>query len=675
MGFFSPWFLAGIAAVGLPIYIHLLRQHKSVPLPFSSLMFFERRTQSSIKHRRLKYLLLLTLRLLLLLLLVLAFANPYINRSAGASADGKKLLVVAVDRSFSMRAGDRLKTAKQQAMDALAGFRPGDLAQVIAFDSHVELLTQPIDSVNELRAAVQSITQGDGRSAYGEISRTLRSIGQASKRPVEAHVCSDMQRTSLPSPFSELGLTANTHLVLHPVVDAAEPNWFVESVNAPPAIYQAKKVRVQATLAAAGAPAAEKTVELVVNGRTVDSKRVNIPANGRVNADFFLGEAPYGMNRAEVRITPADALPQDDRFPFTVERKEAGHVLFVHEARQPRGALYYRTAIDSAPNAAFSVEAVSTDQVANVAPQKYSFVVLSDVASLPPSFESELKKYVQAGGSVLIALGPASATRPRVPVSDQPVLESRYVSRGGDRFQIATALDAGHPSVHRANRMDWREVLSGGANRSGQGSCDGRLTDQTPLLVDKKMGEGRVIVFTSTFDNLSNDFPLHTAFVPFVEDTAEYLSGVGQASSNYMVDSYIELRSAKDSGATVEVLDPDGKRALTLQEAASAQTFRVSREGYYEIRRGSGRHEIAAVHADRRESDLATIPKETLALWQGAGQVQGKGAGVPDSGPKPYSLWWYFVLALLLVVMAESWIGSRYLAVENEVMAQKREAA
>ena len=82
MGFFAPWFLAGLAAVGLPIYVHLLRRQTTMPRPFSSLMFFERRTQSSIQHRRLRYLLLLSLRTLLLLLLVLAFANPFINRTA-----------------------------------------------------------------------------------------------------------------------------------------------------------------------------------------------------------------------------------------------------------------------------------------------------------------------------------------------------------------------------------------------------------------------------------------------------------------------------------------------------------------------------------------------------------------------------------------------------------------
>ena len=68
MGFLTPWFLAGAAAVGLPVWLHLLRKHKTTPLPFSSLMFFEKRTQSSIKHRRLRYLVLFALRTALVLL-------------------------------------------------------------------------------------------------------------------------------------------------------------------------------------------------------------------------------------------------------------------------------------------------------------------------------------------------------------------------------------------------------------------------------------------------------------------------------------------------------------------------------------------------------------------------------------------------------------------------------
>ncbi len=54
MGLLNPWFLLGLAAVGLPIYIHLLRRHVIPPQPFASLMFFERGTQSSTRHRRVR---------------------------------------------------------------------------------------------------------------------------------------------------------------------------------------------------------------------------------------------------------------------------------------------------------------------------------------------------------------------------------------------------------------------------------------------------------------------------------------------------------------------------------------------------------------------------------------------------------------------------------------------
>ena len=112
MGLFSPWFLAGAAAVALPLYLHLLRRHRANPRPFSSLMFFEQRKQSPVKHRRLRYLVLLSLRLALLLLLTLAFADPFLRRPAAGAAGGKLLLLV-IDDSFSMRAGSRLADARQ----------------------------------------------------------------------------------------------------------------------------------------------------------------------------------------------------------------------------------------------------------------------------------------------------------------------------------------------------------------------------------------------------------------------------------------------------------------------------------------------------------------------------------------------------------------------------------
>src|ERR1022692_3761484 len=131
MGFLAPWFLAGVAAVGLPVWLHLLRKHKTTPLPFSSLMFFEKRTQSSIKHRRLRYLVLFTLRTLLILLIVLAFAHPFVQQRIPPRTRSNEITVLAIDHSLSMRATGRLEQAKQEAKSLIGGLHPGERAQVL----------------------------------------------------------------------------------------------------------------------------------------------------------------------------------------------------------------------------------------------------------------------------------------------------------------------------------------------------------------------------------------------------------------------------------------------------------------------------------------------------------------------------------------------------------------
>src|SRR5271155_3293572 len=445
MGFLAPWFLGGILAVGLPFWIHLLRQYRSTPHPFSSLMFFERRTQSSIKHRRLRYLLLLSLRVALLLLLALAFANPFVTRSA-ASSSARKMLIIAVDNSFSMRYGDHLARAKQEALSAVSNLNAGERGQVLEVGSHVHMLTQPVEDAEQLKLAIQSIQPSDERSSYAELARTLRTIAQSSRVPLEVHFVSDMQKSSLPPSFTDLRLGGDTNLIFHSVAGAREPNWLVESVTAPGKIYDPKKVRVQAVVAGIGTDAAKRNVSLVLDGRVLESKSVDVPAGGRASVEFLSLESPYGFHKAEIRIEPGDSLHQDDRFPFAVERADPHPVLFLLSAGQQQGELYYRSALESVSEAGFVLEPLAVDQATNQSLSKYAFVVLSDVSSLPPGLENSLRAYVNGGGSLLVALGPLSAALTHVPVSGEPKQGTSYSDRGGDRFQIVSTADAEHPS-------------------------------------------------------------------------------------------------------------------------------------------------------------------------------------------------------------------------------------
>ncbi len=667
MGLFAPWFLAGLAALGVPFYVHLLRRHTTVPRPFSSLMFFEARTQSSIKHRRLRYLVLLSLRALLLVLIVLAFANPFINRTA-ANMAGERLLLVVLDDSFSMRAGTRFADAKREALSILGSRPAAERAQVMALGSQVQVLTQPSVDAGALRAAVESLQPGDSRASYGELARAVRSLAESVHTPIELHFISDMQKSAMPASFSELSLPTNVSLLLHPVTKDSAPNWTVESVNAPGEVWDPKKARVTAVIAGFGTPAATRTVSLVINGKTSATHPVEVPANGRATVEFQSLDVPYGFTRCEVRMDSADTFPADDAYVFAVERSDPRRALFVSDASDTRSPLYFKSALGSATESAFVLDTVSTGQASGMPLSKYAFVVLSDLLSVPASLESDLARYAQAGGSVWILEGASAAHATRVPVFGGNILESRYYSRTIDRFLNLGDADTSYPSVDRTDK--WSGVKFYLANRvdPGDARVAARLSDGTPILLEKKMGEGKVLLFASGLDNITNDFPLHPAFVPFVEQTALYLSGTQRRSGSRTVDSFLELRTSKEQSVGVEVIDPEGHRPLSLKEAVSAQTVQLSRAGFYVLKLANGRQDVIGVNPDRRESNLEVLPEETLSLWRGnagTGAQQAAAAGAQEQ-TLPYSLWWYIMILVFAAVLAESLLADQYLGTRQQ---------
>jgi hypothetical protein len=667
MGFLAPWFLAGAAAVGLPVWLHLLRKHKTTPLPFSSLMFFEKRTQSSIKHRRLRYLLLFTLRTLLVLLIVLAFARPVVQQRIPPRTRSNEITVLAVDNSLSMRAGTHLADAKAAAKSLVASLRVGERAEVLTFGSRVQVLSEVTDDHNPLNAAIDSIEPSDARTSFAELSRSVRSIAQSLKLPLTVHLFSDMQQTGMPSNFNDLTLNADVKLETHPLVSKEEPNFAVENVVAPRRVFDAKKTRVLATVAGFGEHKALRSVTLSLNGRAVETKSVEVPEIGRATVEFTSLDVPYGRNKGEVRIDSADSLPADDVFYFSVERADPRPALFVHDADGSGGLLYFKTALDAAGQSAFDVTPATPDQTANLAPSKYAFVVLSDVASIPATFENQLRDYVRGGGSVLIALGHHSASfGGKVPVTGQKILETRYSGREGDRFQVASWLDTSHPSILKDDRWDDVKFIRAIRVDAGQSRVVAKLSDQTPLLLDQQMGEGHVVVFASTFDDIDNDFPKHASFVAFVDQTARYLARMDSGPPSVMVDSFAELRDSKEKGAAVDVLDPKGERGLTLDEATKAQNIQFTMAGFYDIRRPNGRNELVAVNADRHESDLTPATPDTLSLWQNTANGTAEAEGVLAGDKKPLSLWWYVMLAVLALTVAESLLGNRHLSVDSE---------
>jgi hypothetical protein len=414
----------------------------------------------------------------------------------------------------------------------------------------------------------------------------------------------------------------------------------------------------------------------VMNGRVMETKTVELPEQGRGQVEFANVDVQYGSNRGEIRVDGDDSLKEDNRLFFSIERAEPGKALYIYDGRQ--SPAYFRAALEAGAESAFSLESVTTEQAANLGLSKYSYIVLA-ATQASGALDTSLKQYVNAGGGLLVALNPATAATGKVPVVGSAIQEGRYSTREGDRFQTATNVDMTHPALQRSNSLDGVKFYYAAKVDPGKDRVLARLSDGTPLLVERGMGEGRILVLASSFDNVTSDLPLNPVFVPFVEHVSKYLEGGETRRANATVGAAVELRSSKDRSAAAEVVGPDGQRALSLQESASALNFTVDREGFYEVRTASGRQQLIAVNADRRESDLTPIPEDTLALWSGEAGSTNAAASATGQGDErtPYSLWRYLLIALLAVSLAESWLANRFTSAarDERVQLTNRQAA
>ena len=96
----------------------------------------------------------------------------------------------------------------------------------------------------------------------------------------------------------------------------------------------------------------------------------------------------------------------------------------------PVRPLYFDDAVKAAAQAAVTLDKVTADRAPSVDPASYSFVVISDVASLPAAFTSKLLDYIHRGGNVLIALGTVAAQQQSLPIFGGKILTTATLLEG-----------------------------------------------------------------------------------------------------------------------------------------------------------------------------------------------------------------------------------------------------
>ena len=673
MSLLTPLFLLGGLVATLPLWLHLLQRQNPVKLPFSSLMFFERRKQAALLERRFRYLLLLAARLAVYALLAIVFAKPIWERPSRAVMGSLPTFhMIVVDTSMSMGFEGRRDSAVAEAESIVNAMESGDAAQILANGPGVRIVTERTRDREELLAAIRSLQAGASRNSYGELIEAVRNLIPANSVPVEVHLISDFQQSALPGRFTDVALPRIATLVPHNIADPEAPNWTLESVKGSTRLYGVgQKARIEVTIAGFGTVPDRKNVEFRLGGKRVDDRSVDVPASGRASVVFEGFDVPKGNTRAEVVLGSGDALKLDDRRLVVFDNTEPAPILFLSGHNRRRDALYYTAALDAGSGAVFEVQAASPAAADRLQPERFAMVVISDVPRLSSLFSERLRNYVEAGGSVLLAVGPKITLAREAPLYGKRLGEARYVPREGERFQVAGEVDVSHPALRLVERF--RRVKFFRYAQLWTGEDDevaARFADGSPMLVEHKVGDGRLLVFASSLDNVWSDLPVHPVFVPFAVESARYLSGLEESRMQAVIDSVLALRKRRAPGSTVQAFDPQGDRVLSLSQSISEQDLAVTELGFYEIRR-TGESELIAVNPDPRESNLRPMDADMLALWQtsggGGGEASsGEGTETPIELP-PFEIWRWLLVLLLLAALIESIVGNQHLIERREV--------
>ena len=663
MTLIAPAFLLGLLAIGLPIWLHRLSSENPNRKPFSSLMFLEAGEPRRVLAKNLQYLLLLALRIGVLALLAFAFAQPALWRQPGAVTGGTaQLHVIVLDASASMSYGDRWERAQDTALELVGGLAPEDRAQLISGGRVTELLTgQTLDRA-VLRQAVAAARPGVFFVDYGQLTRTLDGVLRGAELPTVLHLITDGQQGALPTRFAELAPTQPAELRVHNVAAAGEGNWAVESL-----VGSALTGEVQASVRSFSSDPVARTLSLELNGQRIDERRFEIAPGGRAELNFGALDLASGANRVRVLLSPDDGMTRDDSRMIALQRAEPRPVLLVSGDLRMRDTLFVSSAMESLSALALVPDTVSAAELGDYMLEEYDFVVVADAGALGEAQVSQLEDYVAAGGALLMALGPRTAAQSAVPLTGQQLESGSAVLFGADDYASIGALDATHPALQgaellRAARFFRHTTIAADAEDRVLISLD----TGSPLLLERDVGIGRVLVFTSSIDREWNDLPVQPVFVPLMAGIANHLLGGAGFSSERALGGTLALGAMGLRGG--QIFDPAGDPALGL--GGGTDDVLLDQIGFYEIAAG-GNTDLVAVNFDIRESDLTTIDTETIERWQALGRRddgQAAGSVLPgDQEPVLASLAQWILILLLVAVLLESWVGNWHLGVRRGI--------
>ena len=704
MQFSSPAYLFGLIAASAPVVIYLLLRRRKTEVPWGASYLLRRTLESKRKSSVWKQYLVLAMRCLLLALIVFAVSDPFQtdpDQQPSVPAPPPEPLhrVVLVDDSLSMSvtsgSASRLGRVKSVLRSLLTSQRPFDTTTLVSLAEPSSALSRaPIKgplSPSEAAALLDSIQPKEGvLQLPSALARSVGALAATPEASAELYLLSDFPR-ELASDLSQLswfGQAATERSIRVAPVSMTAPD------TDPPHNLALLGATFGTDLVVRGIPAT--LYSDVVNHSDLESvarirvraepdieleKAVVLQPNEQKQMAFDVTFSEAGVESLQVTVSPS-RLPAASRADLSVEVRKRLRVWVLADAPDPTKedalgeAEFLRRALTESQDGepSISVEEVELVSIARPIPEDVDVIVIAGPRVITPTVREPLLRFVRGGGGLVIAMSPSADTSFYNPnLKGLLPAELGDPSRGSidpETFWSVKGLSESRPAgLFTEFAGDLNGELSTArvystvlAEEGEDASVIFRLTDGQPLLVEKGVGRGHVLLLTTSLGISWSSLPVRQSYLPLLHRMLNSAArGRGFARNLAAGQAFM---GAWPVAEAITVTMPDQRKREVQPSEGPGGHFLVvdglGQRGTYRVEGTSSSAETFTVSAEPPEADLRSLDgKERTELeellgariyadWPAA--VSGLGAG-----NRLARLWHWLLIAVLGLYLLEAW--------------------
>ena len=641
MTFLNLIFLSALPLTFVPLILHLYRGRQKEIIEWGATQFLATAASRGRRLEWLEELLLMLLRFLAVAALVFALAQPMIRTKLIAGPPDSEVVLIFDDSlSTSREVNGRSvhSELKEKALTLVDSLGPTNTVQILATTAGQWQTRKGIAAdVQGKRQLAEIITQFRPTEATANLLECVRDAahlkhseqltgrriviftdGQASNWQVDSpaswqQFATILKNSSIPTSVQVVECTALGKSLDNLAVTSVEP-----STNH---VRPGDRLEVTATIRNTGVISVPATLARwrLADEEVAMSEVGALGPHSEVQTKTTVLCNSPGTFVLTCRLDRADQIPLDQEGRTVVQVTDEYPVLFVTEDRTPSAnsiapADFFSAAlgfIGKHPNrpwhSIYHPEVTAPTELASLPLSKYHAIVIENIGGLPGNVIERLTAFVDAGGGLWVTLGDRTSKDEfnrdwfnegdglsPVAISKLTVNKEQDEStaniRPPSRDNAATAqlantsqldIDAGR--IHRCWQFADRESGNDTVSmllQSGNGA---------PLVVEKLVGQGRVLVQSFPTNLAWTNVPLLKAYVVMVQDWLDYITVANTARHNLTPGAQIVFcPTGSPISGRPSLTTPHGHElTLTSLGDESMPSFRFARTqqpGIYHVR-------------------------------------------------------------------------------------------